>query len=226
MRTFIFSAVISVMLSWAPVSLLAETGELQKKAITIGVLENGNFAFAAMMKSSFGLSVKDINARGGIYGRLLKLVFANDGGDKKMGTLAVRKLVKEDNAAILVGGYSSSNTLAMAREADRLDIPFLVCTAADDRITQRKYKNIFRLNPPASEYTKGLEALLMERVRPASMAILYENSPYGTGGAMRMMWFCRENDIEIKAIIPYQRNVPVPNISTGSSSPSQKNRRK
>jgi branched-chain amino acid transport system substrate-binding protein len=193
------------MISSVSVGVLAESGEAQKEAITIGVLENGNFAFAAMMKDSFELAVKDVNARGGINGRPLKLVFANDGGEKKMGTTAVRKLVKEDNVVMLVGGYSSSNTLAMAREANRFDLPFLVCTAADDRITQRKFKNIFRLNPPASEYTKGLEGLLMERVKPASMAILYENSPYGTGGAMRMMWFCRENDIEIKAIIPYHK---------------------
>jgi branched-chain amino acid transport system substrate-binding protein len=37
------------------------------------------------------------------------------------------------------------------------------------------------------------------------MAIIYENSPYGTGGALRMMWFCRENDIEINTIIPYHK---------------------
>jgi branched-chain amino acid transport system substrate-binding protein len=37
------------------------------------------------------------------------------------------------------------------------------------------------------------------------MAIVYENSPYGTGGAMRMMWFCRGNDIELYAIEPYHK---------------------
>ena len=37
------------------------------------------------------------------------------------------------------------------------------------------------------------------------MAIIYENSPYGTGSALRMMWFCREKDIEIRAIIPYHK---------------------
>lgn len=37
------------------------------------------------------------------------------------------------------------------------------------------------------------------------MAIIYENSPYGTGGALRMMWFCRENDIDIHRIEPYHK---------------------
>jgi len=104
---------------------------------------------------------------------------------------------------MLVGGYSSSNTLHMAYEADRLGTPFLVCTAADDRVTQHKLKNIFRLNPPVSEYTKGLEEFLLDQIKPVTMSIVYENSPFGTGSAMRMMWFCRENDIAINAIQPY-----------------------
>jgi len=37
------------------------------------------------------------------------------------------------------------------------------------------------------------------------MAIVYENSPYGTSGAMRMMWFCRGNGIDLRAIEPYHK---------------------
>jgi branched-chain amino acid transport system substrate-binding protein len=37
------------------------------------------------------------------------------------------------------------------------------------------------------------------------MAIVYENSPYGTSGAMRMMWFCRGNNIDLRAIEPYHK---------------------
>jgi branched-chain amino acid transport system substrate-binding protein len=158
-----------------------------------------------MMKNSFNMAMEKINAAGGINGRPIELLYANDGGKKKMGIKAVKKMVNEDKVVMLVGGYSSSNTLFMAQTAERLDVPFLVCTAADDRITQRKKINIFRLNPPAAEYTTGLEALLLEKIKPASMTIMYENSPYGTSGGLRMMYFCRENDIDIHAIIPYHK---------------------
>jgi branched-chain amino acid transport system substrate-binding protein len=205
MKKTIIQILFALVFGMTFMRLAVEVAESKNDAITVGVLANASYAFAEMMKGSFNLAMQRINDGGGIYGRKIKLVFADDNGDKKTGIQAVHKLAKQDHAAILVGGYSSSNTLVMAREADRLDIPFLVCTAADDRITQRKYINIFRLNPPASDYTKGLEDLLVDRVKPASMAIIYENSPYGTGGAMRMMWFCRENDIEIKAIVPYHK---------------------
>jgi branched-chain amino acid transport system substrate-binding protein len=84
-------------------------------------------------------------------------------------------------------------------------MPLLVCTAADDRITQRKWKNVYRLNPPAKGYTNGLEDFFLNKIKPKSMAIVYENSPYGTSGAMRMMWFCRGNDIDLRAIEPYHK---------------------
>jgi len=179
--------------------------ESQSNAIIIGVLENRNYAYADMMRRSFELAMDSINARGAMNGRRLQLVYADDGGHKDQGVKAVKYLIEKEKAVILTGAYSSSNTLAMTQTADDLDVPMLVCTAADDRITQHGKKNIFRLNPPASEYTRGLEQLLDQKLKPKTMAIVYENSPFGTSAAIRMMWFCREKEIEIVDIIPYHK---------------------
>ena len=178
---------------------------LAAQDIVIGVLHWEEFAYADMMKNSYAMAVDAVNRSGGIKARKIKLAFADDRGERRGSDTAVADLVKRQGAVMLIGGYSSSNTLHTALTADRYDIPLVVCTAADDRITQRKLKNVYRMNPPAGEYTQGLLAFLTDRVAPRSMAIIYENSPYGTGGAMKMMWFCRENDIELMAIIPYFR---------------------
>ena len=205
MKNILIIISIIGLLTWGVTAPPVSAADPEGEPIIIGVLENAGFAFAAMMKGSFQMAAQEINAQGGIKGRPIKLVFADDAGKKENGMEAVKHLARNEKTAMLVGGYSSSNTLQMARTAEKLDLPFVVCTAADDRITQRKWINIFRLNPPASEYATGLEALLTQQVRPTSMAIMYENSPYGTSGAMRMMWFCRDKDIEITAIIPYHR---------------------
>ena len=173
--------------------------------LIIGVPHSEGYTYATMMKNSFEMALEVINKEGGIKGRPLKLVYANDQGKPKPGEKAVTELVEKAGAVMLVGAYQSSNTIYMARIADKLDRPLLVCTAADDRITQRKWKNVYRLNPPAQGYTKGLEDFFLNKIRPKSMAIVYENSPYGTGGAMRMMWFCRGNDIDLRAIEPYHK---------------------
>jgi len=197
---FSFSTILPLVFIWAGIA----AGKDQRP-ITIGILENQKFAYAKMMKNSFALALTEINRNGGINGRMLTLVYADDRGEKLQGIQAVEDLVLNKRVVLLTGGYSSTNTLAMSQRADDLNTPFIVSTASDDRITRRKRENIFRLNPPASEYAQGLEQLLQQKLRPKSMAIVYENSPFGTGGAMQMMWFCRENEIEITAIIPYHK---------------------
>ncbi|MBC2710248.1 MAG: ABC transporter substrate-binding protein [Desulfosarcina sp.] len=190
--------------------------------VVVGIVHRKNFAYAEMMKNAFEMALEEVNSTGGINGQPLQLAFSDDQGDPKIGKQAIKELVQQEKVVMIVGGYSSSNTLQMAYVANRLDKPFLVCTAADNQITQHNLKNIYRLNPPAGEYTKGLEEFLLEQVKPKTMSIVYENSPYGTGGARRMMCFCRENDIELKGIHPYFKNGATPEYLKKILSPIQK----
>ena len=189
--------------------------------VVVGIVHREDFAYAKMMKNAFEMALEEINNAGGIKGQPLQLIFSDDQGEPKTGEQAVKSLVEEKKVVMMVGGYSSSNTLQMAYTADRLDKPFLVATAADDRITRHNLENIYRLNPPASEYTKGLEEFLLDRVKPTSMSIVYENSPYGTGGARRMMDFCRANEIEIKGVHPYFKKGATPEYLQKILSPIQ-----
>ncbi len=184
--------------------------DVQNRApVTIGVpvpLSGDLQAFGVMMKNSFELAKETINKKGGINGRRpLKVIYGDDKGEAAEGVRVVTRLVKESKAVMLVGGYSSSTTYYMAREADRLGVPFLICTASADKITQQGWKNVYRLNPPISEYTKGLQDFWIKNARPASMAIVYEESMFGTYGMRRMMEFCDKNAIEIRQLISYDK---------------------
>jgi branched-chain amino acid transport system substrate-binding protein len=194
-----------VIFSAIAANLAAPGTASASEPLVIGVPHSEAYTYATMMKNSFEMALEAINKQGGIKGRPLKLVYANDQGKPKPGEKAIIELVEKNGAVMLVGAYQSSNTIHMARMADKLDRPLLVSTAADDRITQRKWKNVYRLNPPAQGYTNGLEDFFVNKIKPKSMSIVYENSPYGTSGAMRMMWFCRGNDIELRAIEPYHK---------------------
>ncbi len=187
------------------VFLVAHGPAIASNPIIVGVLHWEGYPYSAMMRNSHNIALETINRNGGINGRPLELLYVDDGGKRKTGEDAVQHLVKESKAVMLVGGYGSSNTVYMAGMAEEMDIPFLISTAADDRITQREWNNVYRMNPPAKEYAKGVEELLIKKIKPESIAIVYENSPFGASGALRMMWFCREHDIEIRKIIPYHK---------------------
>jgi len=176
--------------------------------IVIGVplpLSGKQMEDGRMMKDSFQMAMKTVNENGGINGRPLQLVYADDQGKESIGEKIIKDLVNNAKAVMLVGGHTSAPTYAMAKVANTLDMPFLVCTASADRITQKRWKNIYRLNPPVSEYTKGLEDFWMKDFKPKSMSIIYENSMFGINGATHMMGFCQENGIAIRSTVGYDR---------------------
>ncbi len=176
--------------------------------IVIGVplpLSGKQMEDGRMMKYSFELAGKAINKQGGINGRPLQLVYADDQGKTSIGKKIIRELVNQQKAVMLVGGHTSAPTYAMAKVANKLDMPFLICTASADRITQKRWKNIYRLNPPVSEYTKGLEDFWMKNLKPKSMSVIYEDSMFGTNGAIYMMGFCQENGIAMRSTVGYNK---------------------
>ncbi|MDH4206025.1 MAG: ABC transporter substrate-binding protein [Desulfobacteraceae bacterium] len=176
--------------------------------IVIGVplpLSGKQMEDGRMMKDSFEMARNTINENGGINGRPLHLVYADDQGKESIGEKIIKDLVNNAKAVMLVGGHTSAPTYAMAKVANKLDVPFLVCTASADRITQKRWKNIYRLNPPVSEYTKGLEDFWMKNFKPKSMSIFFENSMFGINGATHMMGFCQENGIAIRSTVGYDR---------------------
>ncbi|MDM8552227.1 ABC transporter substrate-binding protein [Desulfobacterales bacterium HSG2] len=187
--------------------------EASEDAVIIGVplpLTGDLKEFGMIMKNSFEMARESVNKAGGINGRPIKIVFADDLGDVDATAYVFSKLVTASKSVMLVGGYASDPTYQMAKKAEKRNVPFLICTASADKITQRRWKNIFRMNPPISEYTKGLEDFWIKNVRPKSMAIIYENSMFGTDGAMRMIEFCRDRAIEIRSHINYDKRMASP----------------
>jgi branched-chain amino acid transport system substrate-binding protein len=207
MKNKLKKIIFSILISFAAIGFSLPVAA-QQKPVTIGIPLplSGNFnEFGMLMKNSFEMAQEAVNKAGGINGRSLEIVFADDKGDVAFVKPAFDKLVGASKPAMLVGGYASDPTYLLARMAEEADMPFLVCTASADKITQRGWKNIYRLNPPVSEYTKGLEDFWIKNYKPKSMVIINENSMFGTSGAIRMIEFCRDKAIEIRAHIDYNQ---------------------
>jgi branched-chain amino acid transport system substrate-binding protein len=164
--------------------------------IKIGVilpLTGSKAKFGAMEKNSYELAKAEINAKGGINGRKIDFAYEDDTGKPDVGRAAAEKLINVDKVPMLAGGYSSSVTFAAAAVAQQYKTPFLVNTGSVDKITQPAAFNltvddgakfyIYRMNPPVSEYASGLETLLSEVVKPASVFLIHENTTFGTKGA-------------------------------------------
>lgn len=153
--------------------------------------------FGEIEKISFDMALKEINDAGGINGKKLEFLFEDDTGRPEVARSAAEKLINKDKVLMLGGGYGSSETFAVAGVAQQNRIPFLVNTGSDDKITEQGWDYVFRLNPPVSEYPKALETFLVEVVKPETVAILYENTNFGSSGARKFKEICQRLGIQV-----------------------------
>jgi branched-chain amino acid transport system substrate-binding protein len=130
-------------------------GPTAASPIKIGTLTSltGNFApWGIQYRAGAALAVNEINRKGGVNGRLLNLVVADDQSTPNGGIDGFRKLTQEDKV-VSVGGVVGSNVgLATARLAEQAEVPQFLLRAGDDKILTLQSRYTFRTClPPAQE---------------------------------------------------------------------------
>jgi branched-chain amino acid transport system substrate-binding protein len=139
------------------ITALGQPAAAQEKPIRIGVntaiqLQVGRDAIDAVR-----MAIGEINEQGGVLGRKLEMIVADEGEaaseGPKVGIAAVNKLTGEDGVNVLIGGYDSGVTLGELPHISRAKTIFLGIGSASPAIQQKvkddyeHYKFIFRVNP-------------------------------------------------------------------------------
>jgi branched-chain amino acid transport system substrate-binding protein len=147
---FIVPVLVGLM---APLSALSE--EAGRGPILVGTTQSISGRFKEEGTSQLeGLRMwaDDVNGRGELLGRPVKLVYYDDRSDPAQVTRLYEKLIKEDKVDLLIGPYSSELTLAATDVAERNDFPIVTTAASAERIWSRGYRNVFGIDVPSSNY--------------------------------------------------------------------------
>ncbi|HOV79247.1 MAG TPA: ABC transporter substrate-binding protein [Bacillota bacterium] len=174
-----------------------------KDVIKVGVilpLTGSEAMFGEMEKNSFEMALEELKAAGKatIGGKEIKLLFEDDQGKQDVAKSATEKLVNQDRVAMLSGGYSSACTNVIAGTAQSLNTPFLIVTGSSDTITKQGWQYVFRgTAAPASKYTGALWDMLEKVVKPKSVALIYENTDFGSSSAKGFREDCQKRNINI-----------------------------
>jgi branched-chain amino acid transport system substrate-binding protein len=142
--------------------------------------------FGEIMKRSYEIAAEEINAKGGVKGRKIALSFEDSTGKPEIARSIVEKLIDSKKQPIIVGEYTSACAKAVAAVAEERKTPYLVVASADDDITQKNYKYVFRQNQVNAHYGDAVVDFLKTVVKPKTIAVLYESSAFGTSGADAM----------------------------------------
>ena len=136
-RTFIALAVVVAM-----VALLAGCGgggaKQEAKDIKIGgnfELTGGIANFGKQTTNGIKLAFKEVNAAGGVLGKQLTFVEADNKSEPSEATNAITKLITQDKVVAVLGPVASSNVLATLQVSQDNKVPVLTATGTNTKIT-------------------------------------------------------------------------------------------
>lgn len=145
---------------------------------TTSALSGANARSGQEQLRGLQLWVAEINERGGLLGRRLKLTAYDDRGEFEAGAALFEKLIAEDRAELLVGPFSADVVPAAAAVAERHGIPLMAPGNAAAELWTRGYKNLFGLyTPPEASLAYALD--LAKRHGLRRIALIFQDSGFG-----------------------------------------------
>ena len=125
---------------------VAGCGGSSSKEIKIGLLNEmtgGNATIGTAAANGAKLAIKEINANGGLLGKQIKAVVADNKSEPSESANAMTKLLTQDKVVAVTGTFSSSNAIAAASVAEANKTPYLVAGATNPKVTvDEKTKNV------------------------------------------------------------------------------------
>lgn len=131
-------AAVSIMTALMVASLAGCGGKSDKNTIKIGLLNEmtgGNATIGTAAANGAKMAIKEINAKGGVLGKQLVAVSADNKSEPAEAANAMTKLLTQDNVVAVTGTFSSSNAIAAASVAEAAKKPYLIAGATNPKVT-------------------------------------------------------------------------------------------
>lgn len=168
---------------------LASFGAQAQNTIRIGFSSGFTGPAAAASeweKWGVDLAVEEINAAGGLLGKKIEVIQADNRCNPTEGANTARKLV-QDKVSAIVGAHCSSATLAMMPIIAEARIPMVTAVSSSPKIGELSGAGgnpyMFRLSPDDLRMAQGLTEYLGQKKVFKTIAVVGEDSDFGRGGA-------------------------------------------
>ncbi len=192
----------AVLLSAAIATASAQT----IKVGVFGPLSGDAAATGQSEKEGAELAIKEKNDAGGIRGKKIEGIYADDGGKPEEAVNVAKRLISRDEAVITIGSITSPASLAAAQVSRQSEVPQIVVSGTAQRITTQGNKWVFRSAVPDTKLAGDLVDFIHEKFpKLKKFAFLYVNDDFGRGGFDAFKLAGQKYGLEIVAEERYTR---------------------
>jgi len=181
---FLFRFCLIICLGFAGIApAFAEKGVT---ADTILVGQTGVFSGpiaepALAYRAGMQIHIDEINARGGVHGRKIKLQSYDDKFDPKIAAANTKKLIEEDKVFAMVGYIGTGAVVASMPLINENRIPIVGALSGDEGLRDPKNKMLFHTRGGyGTETDKMVEQMATTGVK--NIAVVYQDDAFGKAG--------------------------------------------
>ena len=158
--------------------------------IKIGVIAENSTISGIPIPNAAQIAVEEINAAGGINGRMLEVVAYDDHNSAADAVRAFQRLASEDKVVAVIASYTSEVALALEPWSGRLKLPFITPGAASDELGKRIHADYDKLKYSfhgylasaflAQSVCDAAKDLLVDKLHMKTAAIFSEDAAWTT----------------------------------------------
>ena len=127
------------------------------------------------------LAVDEINGKGGINGKKIKLIVEDDRGQNQAGVSAYEKLAANEDIVAIIGSIRSTIVQATLPYVARFKIPTMI-GGTDPKLTHVGNQWVFRFRPNDTYASATMAKYAVNEMGSKKVAILYDTDAFGSAG--------------------------------------------
>ncbi|HRD76989.1 MAG TPA: branched-chain amino acid ABC transporter substrate-binding protein [Hyphomicrobiaceae bacterium] len=159
---------------------LSGAANAQIKVGVAGPFTGPNAAFGAQLKNGAEMAAADINAKGGMNGQKIELVFGDDASDPKQGVSVANKMVG-DGVKFVIGHFNSGVTMPASLVYAENGVLMITPSATNPQITERGLWNVFRTCGRDDQQGEVAGKYIASALKGKKIAVIHDKTTYGKG---------------------------------------------
>ncbi|MEW6275113.1 MAG: ABC transporter substrate-binding protein [Bacillota bacterium] len=181
-------------------------GESKKEILVgaVGAMTGPSAQLGANLRQGVDLAVEEINAAGGINGRMIKVIYRDDEADPTKSLNAVQELITKEKVVAIIGPVNTTCALAVQPFISQSKIPNINggCTGTE-LIDPQKYPYTFRTILNNRDQAEGMVNYAVNDRGWKRVAIVRDTTALGVGGAADMKYFLSRLGLSPVAEVTY-----------------------
>ena len=160
------------------------------------------------MRAGILAAFEEVNRKGGVHGRKLRLITRDDKYEPERAIANVRQLIDQDKVFAFVGGVGTPTSKAVVPITAQASLPYIgPFTGASFLRSAPHLDSVINVRASYFQETKKMIDLLKNDLGVNRLAVLYQNDSYGLDGLKGVRLAIKDQkNMKITALGAYTRN--------------------